>query len=163
MKRAFFYVAPLALCAGLGFVFGHYFRPSTGPQNVSADKAAEAPARYPLSAPPLRLRTIKWDFPPSLPGKELTHRFEIANDTEKPWTLKHIAPGCTCTVGTLSSKTVPPGETASLKVAYRTPLKDGKASEHIMIEFAEPTSPVVQLTIEGEVRGPRPSADDSGP
>jgi hypothetical protein len=93
----------------------------------------------------------------------LTHRFEIANDTENPWTLKHIAPGCTCTVGTLSSKTVPPGETASLKVAYRTPLKEGRASEHIMIEFAEPASPVVQLTIEGEVRGPRPSADDSGP
>ncbi|HEY7157893.1 MAG TPA: DUF1573 domain-containing protein [Gemmataceae bacterium] len=161
MKRAFFYIAPLVLCAGLGFVLGHYFRPPSGPQNAAA-KPAEASSHYPLSAPPLRLRTIKWDFPPSLPGQELTHRFEIANDTENPWTLKHIAPGCTCTVGTLSSKTVPPGETASLKVVYRTPLRDGKTSEHIMIEFAEPAGPVVQLTIEGEVRGQQPPAEDAG-
>jgi hypothetical protein len=101
----------------------------------------------------LRLRTIKWDFNTSPPGKEWSHRFEITNSTANLWTLKRVTPNCACTVGTLSAKTIPPGETASLQVTYRVPLHDGRVAAHVMVEFAEPTSPIIQLTIEGEVRG----------
>jgi hypothetical protein len=93
-----------------------------------------------------------WDFGTSLPGKEMSHRFEITNPGPEPWKLRDVRPSCTCAVGKLPSKTVRPGETAWLEVTYKAPLRDGKVSGHVMVEFAEP-GPVFQLMIAGEVRG----------
>jgi hypothetical protein len=135
----------LALAVGLGFGLRYYL---SGP----ADEPPPAHPDYPLAAPPLRLRPVTWHFGTAPPGRELRHRFEIANRSDQPWTLQSITSTCACTVGKLPSNTVGPGETAWLEVAYRAPPKDGKVSGHVMVDFAAP-GPVFQLTIEGEVRG----------
>jgi hypothetical protein len=94
----------------------------------------------------------EWDFGTSTPGKEMTHRFEIANATSDVWTLKHVSSTCTCAVGELPAKTVRPGETTWLTVTYRAPPQDGKTGGTVMVEFAEPTSPILQVNVTGEVR-----------
>jgi hypothetical protein len=145
-------MATLALGAGLGLGARFYLWPPSRPQ----DGPPVGPERPPLvratGAPDLRLRIVPWHFGTTAPGKEMKHRLEITNSTAEPWTLRHFNPTCSCTVGKLPSNTVKPGETASLEVTYRAPLREGRASARVMIEFAEPTSPVIQLEIHGEVR-----------
>jgi hypothetical protein len=141
--------AILALGTGLGLAFWHFRQP---PADTSGASSSGAHPEYPRAAPPLRLRMDKWDFGTALPAKEMRHRFKITNSSDQPWTLKQITSTCTCTVGQLPSKTIKPGETAWLEVTYRTPLRDGKVSGHVMVDFVAPAGPVFQLTIEGEVR-----------
>jgi hypothetical protein len=143
-------LAGLALGAGLGLGWRYYLRPPAGPAPEAGP--SEPHPEYPLAAPPPRLRLATWDFGTSLPGKEMRHRFEIANPGPEPWTLLGVTSTCTCTVGELPSKTVRPGETAWLEVTFRAPPRDGKVSGHVMVEFAEP-GPLFQLMIAGEVRG----------
>jgi hypothetical protein len=157
--------AAVVLCAGLGFGLLHYLRTASGRDDGEPDPVAgagEPASKYPLAAPPLRLRVVKWDFGTISPGTELNHRFKIANTSAEPWILKHVTSTCTCTVGKLPSKTVKPGETTWLKITYLTPHRDGKVSGYVMVEFAEPAGPVLQLMIEGEVRGQR-SAEPPNP
>jgi hypothetical protein len=143
-------VAVLTLGAGLGYGLYHYLRLPTSPQD---DPAPAGPSsNYPLAAPPLRLRALTWDFGTALPGRKITHTFEITNPGAERWTLKHFTPSCPCTMAKLPSGAVGPGETARLELTYTAPLLDGKVAGHVMIEFAEPASPILQLTIQGEVR-----------
>jgi hypothetical protein len=143
--------AALVFCAGLGFGIRSYLGPHAGTQDDAAETGGVS-SDYPLAAPPLRLRVVRWDFGTATPGKELSHQLEITNLSAEPWVLKHVTSTCSCTVGRLPGKTVKPGETAGLKVTYRAPLRNGKASGRVLFEFAEPGGPMLQLNIEGEVR-----------
>jgi hypothetical protein len=155
-RRVFFAVAAVVLCAGLGYGIGYYLRSLSGPRDGSPSPAGdggEPPLEHPLAAPPLRYRLVEWDFGTSPPGAEKRRSYEITNSTEEPWTLKHLRATCSCAAAELSAKTIAPGETARLEVTYRAPRHDGKVAGTIMVEFAEPTSPILQMTIQGEVRG----------
>jgi hypothetical protein len=105
-----------------------------------------------LAAPPIRLRVETWDVGISLPGKENHHSVDISNTSTETWTLKRITPTCACATAELSSKTIRPGETAKLEVTYRAPRQDGKVSGHVMVDFTERNSAVIQLNIVGQVR-----------
>ncbi len=146
-RRILVGAAALALCAGLALGLRQFPRPP-------ADPAPETAAAYPLAAAPMRLRALTWDFGVLPPGGEASRSFEIRNAGATPWTVKHVTSTCSCAAGRLPVKTVGPGETVRVEVAFRAPLHGGKASGHVMVEFAEPESPLFQLTVEAEVRGP---------
>src|SRR5262249_11948669 len=83
---------------------------------------------------------------------EKKRSYEITNTADEPWTLKHLTATCSCASAELSAKTIAPGETARLEVTYRAPRRDGRVGGNIMVEFAERTSPILQLNVQGEVR-----------
>jgi hypothetical protein len=95
---------------------------------------------------------VEWDFGTSPPGATTKRFYEITNTADEPWTLKQLRATCSCVEAELSAKTIAPGETARLEVTYRAPRRDGRVGGNIMVEFAERTSPVLQLNIQGEVR-----------
>jgi hypothetical protein len=149
-QRIFIGVAVVALCVGLGFGVGRFLWPPA--PDVAPGPAAESPPERPLEAPPLRLRMVDWDFGTSPPGAEKKRSYEITNTADEPWTLKHLTATCSCASAELSAKTIAPGETARLEVTYRAPRRDGRVGGNIMVEFAERTSPILQLNVQGEVR-----------
>jgi hypothetical protein len=111
------------------------------------------------------LRTDAWDFGLISPGTELRHRYTIRNDSASIWTIKHVTPSCSCTVGQVTARAVKPGQTTSLEVAYRAGKQDGPVYEAVMVEFAEPAAPYFNLVMRGEIRGllsPSPSRVDFG-
>jgi hypothetical protein len=112
-----------------------------------------------------RLRTDTWDFGVISPGTELRHRYTIRNDSPLTWTIKHVTPSCSCTLGEFTARAVKPGQATSLEVAYRAGKHDGAVYEGIMVEFAESAAPFFNLVLRGEIRGllsPSPSRVDFG-
>jgi hypothetical protein len=100
------------------------------------------------------LKTIAWDFGILTPGTEARHRFTITNTSTITWTVKFVTKTCACTVGELSSREVKPSATTSLEVVFRAPAKEGSVHQAVMVEFAEPKTPLFNLAIQGEVRNP---------
>ena len=128
---------------------------------TSVEKAAEEPG--PGSSG--RLRTDAWDFGVIAPGTELHHRYTIRNGSTSTWTIKHVTPSCSCTVGEFTARAVKPGQATSLEVTYRAGKQDGTVYEAVLVEFVEPAAPLVNLVLRGEIRGllsPSPSRVDFG-
>jgi hypothetical protein len=151
-QRIFIGVAAVALFIGLGYGVGRYLWPPPPSPDLPPGPAGEPPPEHPLAAPPLRYQKVEWDFGTSPPGAEKKRSYEITNTAAETWTLKHLKATCSCASAELPAKTIPPGETARLEITYRAPHQDGKVSGTLMVEFAERTSPIIQMTIQGEVR-----------
>jgi hypothetical protein len=126
---------------------------------------AEASPAEPLSGSKSRLRTEAWDFGVISPGTELRHSYTIRNDGVSTWTIKHVIPSCSCTLGEFTSRTVKPTESASLEIVFRAGKGDGLVYQAIMVEFAESDAPFFNLAMRGEIRGllsPSPPIVDFG-
>jgi hypothetical protein len=146
-------VAGLVVGLGLAVYCGMHWAPGAPPQAAGPETAAASlPSKYPLAAPPLRLRAETWDIGATLPSQERTHSLDLANNSDQTWTLKRITSTCSCASAELSAKTIRPGETGKLTLHYRAPAQEGKVLGNLLIEFAERNSPVLQLNVEGRVR-----------
>jgi hypothetical protein len=151
MRRWVIIVVVLLGSAALGSGVGQLLRA----RHEKAEEGA-VPAHWTTQAPPLRMRVEPWDVGTTPPGKEVRHRIEIANPTGSPWTLRQLSATCSCATATLSAKAVAPGESAWLEVTYRAPGKAGSVAGVVMVEFAEPESPILQVNVSGVVEGKRP-------
>lgn len=148
------YLLPGAALLLLGLGLGlHLFRPPSPPASPG-----EIPPPYgQITVPPSpdrEFRDLLWQFPPTLPGKTLKHRYAIANESEIPWTVRHVQPACNCTLGELSAQVVKPKETLFVDMAVRVATKAGKDGGSVLIEFNEREAPICRLMFSGEVRTP---------
>jgi hypothetical protein len=103
----------------------------------------------------MRLRTVHWEIGTTPPDKEVRKQIEIRNESNTPWTLRHLNATCACAVAKLTDKSIAPGESATLEITYQAPRRDGKVTGHVMVEFAEPSSPIVQVNLTATVGGQR--------
>ncbi len=153
MRRWVVVIVAVLLCsAALGSGLGQLLRAR---QDGKAEEGA-VPAHWTTGAPPLRMRVEPWDVGTTPPGKEVRRRIEVVNPTGVPWTLRQLSATCSCATATLSAKEVAPGESAWLEITYRAPEKAGSVAGIVMVEFAEPESPILQVNVSGVVEGKRP-------
>jgi hypothetical protein len=153
VKRGVVLGVVVVLVGGVALAVYYGIKHTAAPTPLAtATGPAPAPSKYPLAAPPLRLRAETWDLGTTLPSQESTHSLDLPNSSEQTWTLKHITSTCSCATAELSAKTIRPGDTGKLTLRYRAPAQEGTVSGHVLVEFAERNSPVLQLVIEGRVR-----------
>lgn len=81
--------------------------------------------------------------------KEVTHTFSLKNEGTATLNISRVKPACGCTVATISSKVLGPGEVAT--VATRLSLKGrrGVQRKSITVESNDPKSPQYRLWITG--------------
>lgn len=130
--------------AALGTFLGQSLRPVPPP-------VEPPPAVVPKPEEPSRRQYLDWDVGTTPPGKELTKKFEVPNKTPVMWTLKDSTASCTCARAQLSARAVKPGVVLVVEVQYKAPRKEGKASGVMVVEFEQPTSPVLHITVAGVV------------
>ena len=152
-RRLLLVLALLAAAALLGTGVGQLLR-----ARKVVEEPEEFPAHWTTGAPPIRMRMETWDIGTTAGGKEIRRSIEIANATEEAWTLRQLRATCDCATATLSAKAVPPGRSASLEIVYRAPAKSGPVAGHVMVEFAEPTSPIVQVNLSAIVAAEKQEA-----
>ncbi|MBN2433534.1 MAG: DUF1573 domain-containing protein, partial [Acidobacteria bacterium] len=74
------------------------------------------------------------DFGEIAPEKEYVYRFVFRNAGGSLLQIGEIRTTCGCTVVEPASKTLPPGESSSLEVRYRTSRQPGDPVKKIMIQ-----------------------------
>jgi len=93
------------------------------------------------------------DFGMLHPKDEVSHRFEITNSADVPWTVKEIQTNCSCTVPTISAETIQPGKTEWVNVVYHAGSANADDKRTVYVAFTEP-GPVVPLTVKAKIREP---------
>ncbi len=81
----------------------------------------------------------------------IRHTFVLRNAGTARLEIKHVKPACGCTVAKLSSDTLDPGQTATLKSKLTLAGRRGVQQKSIRIESNDPVNPNVTLYLKGTV------------
>ena len=94
------------------------------------------------------------DFGVVTPGKPIAHEFEIVNDTDSPWQFQSFHTTCGCTVGSISSETIPAHGKTTVTLNYRPPSQVGNDKRQIELHLKESNAPLYQLQVTAKARLP---------
>jgi hypothetical protein len=86
------------------------------------------------------------------PGQKVEHTFELANDTQTPWTVVGVQNNCACVATEFSSTTIVPRQTGHVTLAYTPHDMYGTDNRAVSIRFAEAEAPECLLKVRAEVR-----------
>ncbi|MEM0952257.1 MAG: DUF1573 domain-containing protein [Cyanobacteria bacterium P01_H01_bin.74] len=87
-------------------------------------------------------------------------QFFLYNIGGKHLRLTAIEPSCGCTLAEASKKVIPPGGFSQLKIDLDTSLKLGAVRKSITVRSNDPTQPVIDLVVTGEVLAKKAAAHD---
>jgi hypothetical protein len=87
----------------------------------------------------------------SLDNSEVVeHGFVLRNDGDGTLEIRGAKPSCGCTVADISSKSVAPGEVATILAKLNLHGRDGRQHKTITVESNDPQTPRLMLTMTGE-------------
>jgi hypothetical protein len=104
-----------------------------------------------LAAPQAAVDQPTFDFGTVAQGKKVDHSFTIKNSGDAPLTIGQVSTSCGCTVAEVSSRTVPPGKSSTIKASFNSTNFSGKISKTIYVHTNDPKTPVYNLTIKGNL------------
>ena len=152
IRRGLACVAVLLACGSMGRVFGADGLgavapaaspvPSPGPATVLTPTAPAGPARLVCDKP-------EFNFGESDNARDIDHVFVVRNVSKEPVLIKRVTASCGCTVATVSTNTVPPGQEATVKAVLNLRGRVGPQNKDIQVESDDPGNPVLHLTIVG--------------
>jgi hypothetical protein len=94
------------------------------------------------------------DFGLVHPGEKLRHVFEVSNTSGALWTVDTVKTSCACTVPSLGSQVIQPGQTETIEVALDTGKKPIDLVQLVVVTFKERSAPLVGLRVKALVRAP---------
>ncbi|MBT0662812.1 DUF1573 domain-containing protein [Geobacter pelophilus] len=103
------------------------------------------------AAPQIQVQRPSHNFGTLIQGKKLDYTFLIKNTGDSPLKILHIRPACGCTAANASSPVVNPGKTSEIKVTFNSANFFGNVSKTIAVESNDPTTPVITLTLAGNI------------
>ncbi|NND96917.1 MAG: DUF1573 domain-containing protein [Pirellulaceae bacterium] len=120
---------------------------------VSAQNVvALAKADYLVSGAKVEMETEeRYDFGVMAPGEKGSKIFKIKNVGTDPLTLKVGASTCRCTIGSLKSDTVAPGDSAEILIEWTVKTTKNTFSQNAQIITNDPSKVLIDLHIEGRV------------
>jgi len=99
------------------------------------------------------------DFGLIRPHQRVTHAFSVTNNSEVPWTLRHVERTCVCTVAKCPRR-IEPRSTAEVEVEYRAAGATADDRRAVELYFEEDGAPVVRFEVEVSVRPPIAASRD---
>jgi len=85
-------------------------------------------------------------------GEEIRHVFKLKNVGDSAVTILETKASCSCTAAVVSNPVVEPGATADVEVVFNTRGRSGAQSKSVKVHTNSATTPVVILTVSGEVK-----------
>ncbi len=81
--------------------------------------------------------------------KTVDHRFTLQNAGDQPLLIRDIKTSCGCTQAEISSREIPPGETATLDASLQSRNRQGKEQIRISVYSNDPNQPVLEFGMAG--------------
>jgi hypothetical protein len=89
----------------------------------------------------------KWDFGYVPQKSVVSHVFYLHNHGEKPLTITHIKPGCSCTSVSELEGPIAPGDSAGITVSFKSGRYHHRLQKTTLIETDDPDTPKQMLSI----------------
>lgn len=105
-----------------------------------------------IKVPQLKISQEKLDFGTVNEGEKIERTFEIKNEGEGLLEITNVRTSCGCTLASVGSKKLKPGETTEVKVVFDTRGYQGKTEKYVYIESNDPAEGFKTLVIEGIVK-----------
>lgn len=145
----------LMLVLAIGFVAGCKSTPSTSTQPAIAEPPkADAPVAPTIPQAALLVPDKPvYDFGMIEPGSQVEGSFVLTNSGKTTVEIdKNIKTSCGCTVPSLTTYTLEPGQNTALNVKFHAGTHPGKTSKKITVNTLEPRKEKLELTIEATIR-----------
>jgi len=84
-------------------------------------------------------------------GTSMSHFFEVRNGGDAPLSVKVGKPTCKCTVGSLSTDVVQPGDVAQIELVWHAEAAPGPFRHGAPLLTNDPQQPRIELSVEGIV------------
>jgi len=81
--------------------------------------------------------------------RTVEHTFIIQNNGNLSLEISKVRPGCGCTVANISTKTLPPGESAEISTRLNLRGRQGRQRKPITVYSNDPKTPQLKLYLEG--------------
>lgn len=122
-------------------------------QETAVAPAADAPAVETPEAAPAQPRIAceqpEFDFGEIDNNQVVEHTFVVRNDGDGVLEIARVRPACGCTVASISSQRLEPGQTADITSRLSLQGRVGVQHKTIAVESNDPNNPVFTLTMKG--------------
>ncbi|MEW5700856.1 MAG: DUF1573 domain-containing protein [Candidatus Zixiibacteriota bacterium] len=98
-----------------------------------------------IADPKIRLSEEMFDFGFLPEGPHVYHRYWLCNDGTDTLKVTDVQPGCGCTTVPLPKKTVSPGDSVPLDLAFNTRHQDGKVQKSVLLVSNDKAMPEKRL------------------
>ncbi len=119
-------------------------------QPTSGKPAATGPAQQ-REQPSILVENPVFDFGAVPQGKIVEHVFTVKNQGNAPLRIRQIRTTCGCTVGNVTKRTIPPGETSALSIRFDTKGRQGPQSKSVFVRSNDPKQPTLTCKVVGSI------------
>ena len=102
--------------------------------------------------PDIQFEQRVYDFGVAGQQERITHHYKLKNVGKGDLTITSVRAPCDCIATLLSSKTISPGATGVIRVAFETRKYKGKQTKSIFVQSNDPDEPKIELKISGVVK-----------
>jgi len=104
-----------------------------------------------MGAPTASVESPVFDFGSIAQGKHVDHIFVLKNKGDSVLNIGSVSTSCGCTVADVSSRSVPPGKSAEIKVSFNSTNFSGSISKTITVQSNDPKNHAYTLILKGTV------------
>lgn len=105
-------------------------------------------------APKLSINERMHDFGKVEQGNRVSTTFTFTNAGRQPLNIRKIYANCSCTVTSLTTETIDPGEAAQMTVQFNTAGRRGTQNKSVTIYTNDPAAPVQRVMIKASITLP---------
>jgi hypothetical protein len=102
--------------------------------------------------PKIQLGQSSWDFGKVWHNEKTEFKLEITNAGDENLVIENVRTTCGCTAATPALRTILPGRSTSMTVAYDTHGKQGDVTSKVIITSNDPTQREVNFLVKGHVK-----------
>lgn len=108
------------------------------------------------NAPRIKFDQTKFDFGTIKQGEHVEHEYKFTNTGKSPLLIRRVKASCGCTATNLSSSTIEPGQSGSIKATFSSTGRSGKQTKTITVISNDPhgNNSRVVLWLKGNVEKP---------
>lgn len=131
-----------------------YVEVSAIPDATGLPNTASTPIASPRredSAPRVQVDQADHNFGTMEQGRTKSHTFVLRNVGTAPLTLHVLGTSCKCTVGQVTEKPIPPGESGTVTLEWTARVGSGPFRQTASIQTNDPLSSQIELAVHGDV------------
>jgi hypothetical protein len=120
---------------------------SQGVTNTPAEKKVK-----PEKFSKIVFNELEFDFGEVEQGVDVTHLFKFKNEGNSTLKVTSVKTSCGCTAALITKDEILPSKEGEIKVTFNTSRKKGSQSKRITVRSNDPETPVVSLTLKGNIK-----------
>lgn len=117
---------------------------------AAQEMSADSPPAGAVDGPRIHCAAPSYDFGEQFSTQLVEHTYSIENRGNATLLISKVHASCGCTVATVSSQSIPPGQTATVTARLNLKGRRGDQTKIITIESNDPKAGVYRLTLKGK-------------